>query len=113
MVGKFGPNEVFIVTKEEGVENAYYLDATNFGNNEDELKVVTNLLNIIGTFQVVPNLVPTTSTSPFKLVVCFYVEMPQSLATPINNQQNELVVNLDDYNLELIVLTIPSQIQEL
>jgi hypothetical protein len=38
--------------------------------------------------------------------------MPQSLATPTNNQQNELMVNLNDYSLELDVLIIPSQTQE-
>jgi len=36
------------------------------------------------------------------------VEMPHSLATPTNNQQNELVVNLEDSNLELDDLTIPN-----
>jgi hypothetical protein len=69
-------------------------------------------LNIVGIFQVVPNLASTTSTNPSKLVVHFYVQMPQSLATPTNNQQNELMVNLNDYSLELDVLIIPSQTQE-
>jgi hypothetical protein len=34
------------------------------------------------------------------------VEMPQSLATLTNNQQGELVVNLENYNLKLVVLTM-------
>jgi hypothetical protein len=34
------------------------------------------------------------------------VEMPQSFATPTNNKQDELVVNLEDYNLEFNVVTM-------
>jgi len=56
------------------------------------------LLNITNTFQAILNLAPTTSTNAFEFVVHFYVEMPQSPTTQTNNQQDELVVNLDDYN---------------
>jgi hypothetical protein len=63
-------------------------------------------LNITGTFQVVFNPIPTTSTSPFEPSSHFYVEMPQSFATPTNNKQDELVVKLEDYNLKLVVLTM-------
>jgi len=55
-------------------------------------------LNITNTFQAILNLAPTTSTNAFEFVVHFYVEMPQSPTTQTNNQQDELVVNLDDYN---------------
>jgi hypothetical protein len=63
-------------------------------------------LNIIGTFQANFDPIPTTSTSPFEPSSHFYVEMPQSFVTPINYQQAKLVVNLKDYNHELIVLTM-------
>jgi hypothetical protein len=33
MVGKFGPNKVFITTKEEGEKNAYQSDATKDSYN--------------------------------------------------------------------------------
>jgi hypothetical protein len=49
-----------------------------------------------------------TSTSPSKPSIHFYVEMPHNLATPTNNQQDELMVNLEDSNLELYDLTIPN-----
>jgi hypothetical protein len=70
-------------------------------------------LNIVGIFQVVINLAPTTSINPFEHAIHFYVEMPQNLTTPTNNKKNELVVNLDIYNLELNVLIILNQTQEL
>jgi hypothetical protein len=37
--------------------------------------------------------------------------MPHSAPAPTNYQQDELVVNLEDSNLELDDLTIPSQTQ--
>jgi hypothetical protein len=37
--------------------------------------------------------------------------MPFNPPTPTNNQQNELMVNLEDSNLELDDLTIPTQTQ--
>jgi hypothetical protein len=65
-------------------------------------------LNIVGVFQVILELAPIASTSPYEPSVCFYVEMPISPPTPINNQKDELMVNLEDSNLELDDLTIPS-----
>jgi hypothetical protein len=77
-------------------------------NHPTPLTTTANLLNIASTFQVIPTLAPITSTSPSKPSICFYVEMPHNLATPINSQQNKLVVNLEDYNLELDDLNIPN-----
>jgi hypothetical protein len=57
-------------------------------------------LNIVNIFQIVFNLAPTKSTNTFELATHFYVEMPQSPTTPTNNQQDELLVNLDNYSLE-------------
>ncbi len=65
-------------------------------------------MNIVNIFQEIPTLAPMTSTSPSKPSIHFYVEMPHSLATLTNNQQNELTVNLEDSNLELYDLTIPN-----
>jgi hypothetical protein len=65
-------------------------------------------LNVVGIFQAILALVPIASTSPSKPSVCFYVEMPLSLPTPTNNQQDELMVILEDSNLELNDLIIPS-----
>ncbi len=64
------------------------------------------MLNIVSIFQAVLDPIPTTSTSPFEPSSHFYVEMPQSFATPTNNKQDELVVNLEDYNLEFNVVTM-------
>jgi hypothetical protein len=86
MVGKFSPNEVFITTKEKGSENAYQLDATKDSNNSgDEVEATSDLLNIVGIFQVILAPIRTTSTSPFEPFTHFYVEMPHILATPTNN----------------------------
>jgi hypothetical protein len=65
-------------------------------------------LNIVGAFQAILELAPIASTSPSEPSICFYVEMLVSPPTPTNNQQDELVVNLEDSNLELNDLTIPS-----
>jgi hypothetical protein len=77
-------------------------------NHPTPLTTTTNLLNIVSIFQAIPTLAPITSTSPFKPSIHFYVEMPHSLATSTNSQQDELVVNLEDSNLELYDLTIPN-----
>jgi len=50
MVGKFGMNEVFIIAKEEGIENAYQSNTMNSNNNGYEAKVAIDLLNIAITF---------------------------------------------------------------
>jgi hypothetical protein len=51
MVGKFGPSEVFTITKEEGAKNTYQLDAIENSNNSgNEVETTINLLNIAGTF---------------------------------------------------------------
>lgn len=47
------------------------------------------------------------------IVNSYYVEMPRSPPTPINNQQDELMVNLEDSNLKLDDITIPKQTQKL
>jgi hypothetical protein len=61
MVGKFGHDEVFITTKEEGLENAYQLDATKDSSNSgDEVEAAIALLNFVGTFQVILAPAPTT-----------------------------------------------------
>ncbi len=112
MVGKFGPNKVFIIIEEERAKNAYQSSAIeNSNNSRDQAKVAIHLLNIVGVFQVILELAPIASTSPYEPSVCFYVEMPISPPTPINNQKDELMVNLEDSNLELDDLTIPSQTQ--
>jgi len=69
------------------------------------------LLNIISIFEAIPTPIPPTSTSPFEPSIRFHVEMPHSAPAPTNYQQDELVVNLEDSNLELDDLTIPSQTQ--
>jgi hypothetical protein len=74
--------------------------------SRDEAKTTIDLLNIVSIFQAILDLIPTTSTNTFEPSSHFYVEMPQIFATPTNNQQDELVVNLEDYNLELVVLTM-------
>jgi hypothetical protein len=48
---------------------------------------------------------------PFEPSPCFYVETSPNPPTPTNNQQDDLVVNLEDSNLELDDLIIPSQTQ--
>jgi hypothetical protein len=63
MVGKFALSEVFTIVKEEGVENAYQSNATNFSNSGDKVEVAIDLLNITNIFQAIPNLAPTTSTN--------------------------------------------------
>ncbi len=80
--------------------------------NGDEAEVIIDLLNIVRIFQAIPTLAPTTSISPFEPFIHFYVEMPHNPPTSTNNQQDELVVSLEDSNLELDDLTIPSQTQE-
>jgi hypothetical protein len=108
MGGKFGSNEVFTIVEEKRVENPYQSNATDYGNNGNEAKTATDLFNIRRIFQAVLNPTTTTSTNASKPIARFYVEMPQSPTTPTNNQQDELVVNLNDCNLELNVLTMPS-----
>jgi len=108
MFGKFVLSEVFTIIKEEGAENAYQSNATNFSNSGDKVEVAIDLLNITNIFQAILNLAPTTSTNASEPDIFFYVEMPQSPTTPTNNQQNELVVNLDDSSPKLNVLIIPS-----
>jgi hypothetical protein len=49
MVGKFGPSDVFIATKEKEHELSYHSNATDESSN-NETNVVIKLLNIIGTF---------------------------------------------------------------
>jgi len=66
-------------------------------------------LNIVGTFQAVFGPTPTTSMGPFEPSPRFYVETSPNPPTPTNNQQDDLVVNLEDSNLELDDLIIPSQ----
>jgi len=68
-------------------------------------------LNIVGTFQIISSVVPTTSMGPFEPFTNFYVEIPLNLPTPMDNQQDELMVNLEDSNLELYDLNIPNQTQ--
>jgi hypothetical protein len=112
MVGKFGPSEVFTIVEEEGAENAYQSNATiNSNNNGDEVEVAIDLLNIAGTFQAIFTPTPSTLVGPFELSPRFYVEMPPNPPTPTNNQQDDLAVNLEDSNLELDDIAIPSQTQ--
>ncbi len=112
MVGKFGPNKVFTTIEEEGEKNTYQSDAAkDFNNNRDQAKTSIDLLNIVGTFQAIFAPAPIAPTSPFKPYVRFYAEMPLNPPTPTNNQQDELVVNLEDSNLELDDLIIPSYSQ--
>ncbi len=71
IVGKFGPNDVFIAIEKEITKSAYQLDVAKYSsNNGNEVEVATNLLNIASIFQMVPTLAPTTSTSPSKLYPC-------------------------------------------
>jgi hypothetical protein len=49
MVGKFGPSDVFIATKEAKHELSYHSNTTNESSN-NEVNVAINLLNIITTF---------------------------------------------------------------
>jgi hypothetical protein len=112
LVLKIGPSEVFSIIEEEESENAYQPYAIeDSSNNGDEVEVATNLLNIVGTFQIIYSLVPTTLMGPFEPSTHFYVEIPLNPPTPIDNQQNELMVNLENSNLELDDLNIPSQTQ--
>jgi hypothetical protein len=108
MVGKFGLSKVFTAIK-EGAKNTYLLDAIKDSNNNgDEAEAPTNLLNIVGTFQVISTLALNTLMGTFKPFARFCVEMHVSSPTPTNNQQDELVVNLKESNLELDYLIIPS-----
>jgi len=53
MAGKFGPNEVFIIEKEEDPTNLYHSNTivqTNNNEDEVEVEVTKKLLNIAGTF---------------------------------------------------------------
>jgi len=68
-------------------------------------------LNIVSTFQAIFGPTPTISMGPFEPSPRFYVETSPNPPTPTNNQQDDLVVNLEDSNLELDDLIIPSQTQ--
>jgi len=70
------------------------------------------MLNIVGIFQLMSTTIPTSecSSSP---TTNYYVKMPYIFTTPTNNhKENQLVVNLEDFTLELNDLIGPSQIQE-
>jgi Zn-dependent membrane protease YugP len=76
---------VFSITKKEGVKNAYQSYATkNSSNSGDEVEVATNLLNIVGSFQIIFAPTPTTLMGPFEPST-FYVEIPLNPPTPIDN----------------------------
>jgi hypothetical protein len=76
MVGKFGPNDVFIVAKEEEHELSYYLNATNECRTM-KLKLSQSLLNIARTFQAELQTIPNYPLSPCHIT---RVEMSNSLA---------------------------------
>lgn len=63
MVGKFGPSDVFITTKEEEHENSYHLNAIDESNN-NEAETTIELLNIVGTFQATILATPSMSNCP-------------------------------------------------
>ncbi len=88
MVGKFGPSDVFITTKEEEHENSYHLNAIDESNN-NEAETTIELLNIVGTFQATILTTPSMSNCPSSPMSCYYVEMPHSFATPTNNHEKE------------------------
>ncbi len=97
MVGKFGPNDVFIVAKEEEHELSYYLNATNECRIV-RLKLSQNLLNIAMTFQAKLQTIPNYPPSPCHITK---VEMSNSSSTTINNHdEDQLVVDLEDVTLE-------------
>jgi hypothetical protein len=98
MVGKFGPNDVLITTKEEEHELSSHLYAIDESSN-NEAKAAIKLLNMVGTFQIE---FPTTSNCPpSSPMPCYYVEMANSSSTIINNHEEDyLVVDLEDVTLE-------------
>jgi hypothetical protein len=109
MVGKFGPNEMFIIIEKEDNENSYQSNVTNESNNNgDEVKATIEMLNIVGIFQLMSTTIPTSecSSSP---TIDYYVKMPYIFTTPTNNhKENQLVVNLEDFIFELNDLIGPS-----
>jgi hypothetical protein len=76
---------VFSIAKEEGIENAYQSYATkNSNKNGNEVEVATNLLNIVGNFQIIFAFAPTILVGPFE-PSSFYVKIPLKAPTPIDN----------------------------
>jgi hypothetical protein len=81
VVGKFG--DVFIIAKEKEHKNSYDSNAIDEFNND--AKATTRLLSIARTFQTTLPIVPCMFDSPSSPMFCYYVEMPHSFVTPINN----------------------------
>jgi len=73
MVGKLGPSDVFITTREEEHENSYHLNAIDESNN-NEAKTTIELQNIVGTFQAIVLATPSMSNCPFSPMSCYYVK---------------------------------------
>jgi hypothetical protein len=93
MDGKFGLSELFITTQEKDHESGFS-NATNQNNDYgDEVKTITNLLNIAGismhtTFNIVER--------SFSHTPCYYVPMSCNPTTHLTNQEQDyLVGNLE------------------
>jgi hypothetical protein len=61
-----------------------HMQQKNSSKSGNEVEVATNLLNIVGNFQIIFAPAPTTLVGPFE-PSSFYVEIPLNPPTPIDN----------------------------